>query len=158
MTTDIHILRMIFYYPILCWKFWPFFDMTKKKKGNGMWISVVLLSTIWYFINSRLYFYEIRPSWACCLYLLTFQHASSSLKLKIFQGFCFCANENFAGRTKDAKVFYDKYLLLNVCICLNFLRQNLLANTLSENHYNLNNTSLLGKILVYIVIHFALYD
>ena len=110
-----------------------------------MWISVVLLSTIWYFINSRLYFYDIRPSWACCLYLLTFQHASSSLKLKIFQGFCFCANENFAGRTTDAKVFYDKYLLLNVCICLNFLRQNLLDNTVSENNYNVNNIFFWGK-------------
>ena len=51
----------------------------------------------------------------------------------------------------DAQVFYDKYLLLDVCICLHFLRQNLLPNTLSENHYNLNNTSFPGKILVYIV-------
>ena len=132
--------------------------MSKKKKGTAMWISIVLFSTIWYFINSRLYFYEIRPSWACCLYLLTFQHASSSLKLKIFQGFCFCARQNLTRRTMDAQVFYDKYLLLDVCICLHFLRQNLLPNTLSENHYNLNNTSLPGKILVYIVIHVALYD
>ena len=58
----------------------------------------------------------------------------------------------------DAQVFYDKYLLLDVCICLHFLRQNVLPNTLAENHYNLNNTSFPGKILVYIVIHFALYD
>ena len=55
----------------------------------------------------------------------------------------------------DAQVFYDKYLLLDVCICLHFLRQNHLPNTLCENHYNLNNTSFPGKILVYIVNHYT---